>query len=333
MGYDIIGDIHGCARSLRHLLETLGYAVHDGVYRHPSRTVIFLGDFIDRGPHQREVIGLVRRMVEAGTAQSVMGNHEFNAIAYFTPDRERGDYLRPHSAKNTHQHEKFLDAYAHTPDEYAEVIGWFRTLPLWLDLGGLRIVHACWDARLIARIAASQNGSNLFGEDLMIQANRRGQWQFEALETLLKGKEIPLPEGASFRDKDGILRHNIRVRWWDQAATNFRKVFLGPESARTHIPEDEIAGDHLVDYAREAPPVFLGHYWMQGEPAPLASNIACLDYSVAEPHGRLTAYRWDGEQVLEKERFVWVERVEQEVRVTRDPCSRTGGRPVADPPG
>jgi hypothetical protein len=312
MSYDIIGDIHGCAQSLQHLLEALGYAVRDGVYRHPTRTVIFLGDFIDRGPHQREVIGIVRRMIAAGTAQSVMGNHEFNAIAYHAPDRESGDYLRPHSEKNIHQHEKFLDAYAHTPDEYADVIGWFRTLPLWLDLGGLRIVHACWDARLIAKLAASQNGSNLLGENLLLQANRRGQWQFEALETLLKGKEIRLPDGASFRDKDGIPRHHIRVRWWDPAATNFRDAFFGPESARTHIPEDAIAGDHLVDYAHAAPPVFLGHYWMQGEPAPLARNIACLDYSVAEPGGRLTAYRWDGEQVLEKERFVWVGRVEQE---------------------
>jgi len=312
MSYDIIGDIHGCAHSLQLLLEVLGYAVRDGVHRHPSRTVIFLGDFIDRGPHQREVIGLVRRMIEAGTARSVMGNHEFNAIGYYTPDPGSGDYLRPHSDKNTHQHEKFLDAYAHTPEEYADVIDWFRTLPLWLDLGELRIVHACWDARLIARLAASQNGSNLLGEDLLIRANHRGQWQFEALETLLKGKEIPLPDGASFRDKDGNPRHNIRVRWWDPAATNFRDAFFGPESARTHIPEDEIAGDHMVDYSHAGPPVFLGHYWMQGEPAPLASNIACLDYSVAESGGRLTAYRWDGEQVLEKERFVWVGRVEQE---------------------
>ena len=312
MSYDIIGDIHGCAHSLQHLLQALGYTVRDGVYRHPGRTVIFLGDFIDRGPHQREVIGIVRPMIAAGTAQSVMGNHEFNAIAYHTPDRESGDYLRPHSDKNTRQHEKFLAAYAHTPDEYADVIDWFRTLPLWLDLGGLRIVHACWDAGLIAKLAASQNGSNLLGEDLLLQSNRRGEWQFEALETLLKGKEIRLPDGASFRDKDGIPRHHIRVRWWGPAATSFRDAFFGPESARTHIPEDEIAGDHLMDYSHEAPPVFLGHYWMQGEPAPLARNIACLDYSVAEPGGRLTAYRWDGEQVLEKQRFVWVERVEQE---------------------
>jgi hypothetical protein len=24
---------------------------------------------------------------------------------------------------------------------------WFRTLPIWLDLDGLRVVHACWDER------------------------------------------------------------------------------------------------------------------------------------------------------------------------------------------
>ena len=95
-----------------------------------------------------------------------------------------------------------------------------------------------------------------------------------------------------------------------RGATNFKDTFFGPESARTHIPDDEIAGDHLVDYSHEAPPVFLGHYWMEGDPAPLARNIACLDYSVAKPGGRLTAYRWDGEQVLETERFVWVDRVE-----------------------
>jgi hypothetical protein len=312
MSYDIIGDIHGCAHSLRHLLERLGYTDRDGVYRHPSRTVVFLGDFIDRGPHQREVISLVRRMIEAGTAQSVMGNHEFNAIAYYTADKDGGDYLRPHSEKNMRQHRVFLDAYARTPKAYAGVIEWFRTLPLWLDLGELRIVHACWDARLIARIAAYQDGSPLLGEDLLVQACRRRHWQFEALEILLKGKEIRLPDGASYRDKEGTPRHNIRVRWWDQAATNFREAFFGPESARTHIPDDEIAGDHLVEYSHEAPPVFLGHYWMEGEPAPLARNIACLDYSVAKPGGRLTAYRWDGEQALERGRFVWVERVEQE---------------------
>lgn len=31
-----------------------------------------------------------------------------------------------------------------------------------------------------------------------------------------------------------------------------------------------------------------------GVPEPLAPNIACLDYSVAKPGGKLVAYRWSG---------------------------------------
>jgi hypothetical protein len=152
LSYDIIGDIHGHSRSLVALLEELGYTNKAGVYRHPSRKVVFLGDFIDRGDFQCEVLDIVRPMVESGAALSVMGNHEFNAIAYYTPDREAGGYLREHSKKNFDQHEAFLGAYEGSPEKYEDTINWFKTLPLWLDLGELRIIHACWDKHEIAKI-------------------------------------------------------------------------------------------------------------------------------------------------------------------------------------
>lgn len=315
MNYDIIGDIHGHSRSLTALLNKLDYNCTDGVYGHSARKIIFLGDFIDRGPYQREVIEIVRPMVESGSALALMGNHEFNAIAYFTRDPETGDYLRKHSSKNKSQHRAFLEAYADSPMDYEDVAQWFKTLPLWLDLKDLRVVHACWDGNLISRISELQGGSNLLSEDLLFQSSRPGQWQYEAIETILKGKEIPLKSGASFQDKDGNVRHNIRVRWWDQDAATYKKAFLGPEGARTHIPDDEIVGDHLVEYSHREPPVFLGHYWMEGDPAPLADNIACLDYSVAKPGGKLLAYSWDGESRLERNKFVWVERVEDDSHI------------------
>jgi len=171
-------------------------------------------------------------------------------------------------------------------------------------------VHACWDRQAIARVFEHQGGDALLSEDLLFSASRKGSWQYEAIETILKGKEIALSPGNSFSDKDGNVRHRIRVRWWDQGARTYRDAFLGPESAKTNIPDDEIAGDHLVEYSHDAPPVFLGHYWMEGAPAPLAPNIACLDYSVAKPGGTLAAYRWDGEKELKREKFVWVARVE-----------------------
>ena len=46
------GDIHGHAAPLKALLAKLGYGEQQGVWRHPQRKVIFLGDFIDRGPEQ-----------------------------------------------------------------------------------------------------------------------------------------------------------------------------------------------------------------------------------------------------------------------------------------
>ncbi|MFM7783332.1 MAG: metallophosphoesterase [Gammaproteobacteria bacterium] len=107
MAYDIIGDIHGHARSLELLLQELGYAPSEGIWSHPTRRAIFLGDFIDRGPQQRGVMRIVRPMVDAGAALAVMGNHEFNAIAYATP-RPGGGHLREHTAKNYQQHRAFL---------------------------------------------------------------------------------------------------------------------------------------------------------------------------------------------------------------------------------
>lgn len=171
-------------------------------------------------------------------------------------------------------------------------------------------MHACWDERLIGRLAESLAGDNRLTDALLVEASRRGSWQFEAIETLLKGKELPLPGGIVFHDKEGNERHHIRVRWWDRGVKTYREAYMGPECARTHIPDDEVRGDHLVEYAHDAPPVFLGHYWLEGAPAPLAPNIACLDYSVAKPGGRLVAYRWSGEQALVPDNFTWVERRE-----------------------
>ena len=57
-------------------------------------------------------------------------------------------------------------------------------------------------------------------------------------------------------------------------------------------------------YATDAPPVFIGHYWLDGEPKPLASNVVCVDYSAAKAGKKLVAYRWNGEQRLTKDHFV-----------------------------
>ena len=75
MGYDVIGDIHGQFDKLESLLTRLGYRKRGGVWRHPERIAIFVGDFIDRGSRGVETVQTVRAMVDAGSALAVMGNH------------------------------------------------------------------------------------------------------------------------------------------------------------------------------------------------------------------------------------------------------------------
>jgi hypothetical protein len=75
MKYDIIGDTHGCAKSLISLLVKMGYQKKNGVYQQQGHNMIFLGDFIYRGPYQSEVINIVRPMIDNGYALSVMDNH------------------------------------------------------------------------------------------------------------------------------------------------------------------------------------------------------------------------------------------------------------------
>jgi hypothetical protein len=141
--YDVIGDIHGHADALRRLLRALGYQESDGLFRHPGRRVIFVGDFVDRGPEQIAVLQIAKRMCDAGLALAVMGNHEFNALGWAEPDGN-GSFFRPHTEKNAHQHKEFLRQIEEGSAAHAQALEWFRSLPVWIDLPGLRVVHACW---------------------------------------------------------------------------------------------------------------------------------------------------------------------------------------------
>jgi hypothetical protein len=297
--HDLIGDIHGHADALERLLKELGYARENDVYRHPNRQAIFLGDFIDRGPRIRETLQIVRPMVESGAALSVMGNHELNALAFHTPDPDKpGEHLRPHNEKNSNQHAETMRQVP--AGELASYLAWFRTLPLWLDLDGLRVVHACWDETRMAKISGPITNEFLYSACLP-----DGRL-FEPVEAILKGKEACLPPGATFRDKDGHERTATRVKWYEPPEGHtYRTYAMASEPIESDLPLSEDVIQSAVPYPENDKPVFVGHYWLSGSrPALLRGNIACVDWSVAKG-GFLCAYRWDGEQELDAVKFVW----------------------------
>jgi len=155
MDYDIIGDVHGQEGKLTALLAKLGYRIKDGAYRHPEgRVALFLGDLVDRGPGQVEVINIVRNMIEAGSGRTIMGNHEWNAIGFGTPDPDSGDYLRPRTENKRREHREFLRQVGEDSPLHRELVEWFKTLPPVLDLGGIRLCHAWWNLDGIAVFGA-----------------------------------------------------------------------------------------------------------------------------------------------------------------------------------
>lgn len=209
-GYDIIGDVHGCADQLEALLAKLGYETTGGAaeYRHPDRQVVFVGDLIDRGPGQLRVLEVAKAMVDASSAQIVMGNHEFNALGYHHEHPAgSGKYLRDRNAKHTGQHAAYLDQL--TDDQQRHYLDWFATLPLWLDLGELRVVHACWHQESMAAVQKHCGSSAPFADaGHLAAAHDKAHELYDAIEILLKGPEISLVahRQPKYLDKDGHPR-------------------------------------------------------------------------------------------------------------------------------
>ena len=303
--YDLIGDIHGHADELVQLLTALGYQKVQGVYEHPERKVIFLGDFIDRGPKIRQVLDIVRPMVDGGKARAVMGNHEFNALLFHTEHVHRKEaYLRRRDNKNIRQHSQTI---LQLPDQdLADSIAWFKTLPMWLDLDGLCVVHACWDDKAMAVIQAARPESEAVTSNFLHAACDPKNPLFAAVEIVLKGKEAELPRGQSFADKEGHVRTATRTRWYMSPKNQTWRTYALTDKIDCDAEIDQSVIDAAAPYPLDAKPVFVGHYWMSGRrPEVLAQNVACVDYSVAKG-GFLCAYRWHGEQQLSNHNFFWV---------------------------
>lgn len=298
--YDIIGDIHGYADHLEKLLTKLGYENNSGHYKHPERKAIFVGDFIDRGPKIKKTLSIVKSMVDKDSALATMGNHEFNFLCYNT-EVSPGEFLRPHEGNKITQVKQTVKQFEKFEDELNDYLSWFRTLPLFLDLGDIRIVHACWDQEHIKHLNDDIEFTSEFLKKLY--ENKSGAL-YKAVDETLKGKEVTLPNGYFFFDKDGKKRFETRIKWWnDPSKSTYDEYFFeevkelkGKKVDPEHIKSENYYNENDI-------PVFCGHYWLEGKPELQTRNVACIDYSVAAENNILSAYRWSGEKELKNENF------------------------------
>lgn len=312
---DFIGDIHGHYDCLVNLLKKLGYVECEEGFKHPEgRQVVFLGDYIDRGPKCRDVYHLVRKMHESGNAVALLGNHEFNALAFWTRRRKPSTageiYYREHSFNKVMIHAETVSSFR--PDgtfngkrEFAEMLEFFRTLPLYLDTPQFRAMHATADLNALKMLKAAGIW-NLQDDDVLHAAlDEENEDVFPYVDVILKGPEMELPEGVSFRDSENVKRFKTRLCWWVNPWTaKLQDLSLQPGITLPDVPVPEELRIRPF-YSEEEVPVFFGHYWLEGEVKLYRNNVCCLDYSVASrfKHGKLVAYRFDGERKLSNEKF------------------------------
>lgn len=134
---DLIGDIHGEIDALLSIIKHLGY--DENGFHPEGRKMVFVGDLCDRGPDTPAVLKLVKKLIENGNAQMVLGNHELNLLQE-KPKDGAGWFFSERELKD-HHYEPFVRI---NDEERKELIDFISGLPIALENEELRVVHAAW---------------------------------------------------------------------------------------------------------------------------------------------------------------------------------------------
>lgn len=124
-----IGDIHGCYHTLIDLMQKIGLDVK-------TDTLVFVGDYIDRGPYSCEVVQYLRnlqRTMGEDACICLRGNHEQMAIE---ANGELNDLRIMNGGEATQW------SYHDNSRELVDDLLWFKWLPLVYDTQEVLFCHA-----------------------------------------------------------------------------------------------------------------------------------------------------------------------------------------------
>ena len=297
---DIVGDIHGEYEALLALLGHLGYGTR-GEHA-DQRTLVFVGDFCDRGPDSPAVLALVQRLVSAGRAVAVLGNHEINLLREDAKDGS-GWFFDARASKD---HAKYAPFQRPGAPERAQIVAFLSALPIGLERSDLRVVHAAWQANEIEVARTLPLGSvrerydaweaestRLATENLQEQrmAAELESWEhglenphheppfLHALADFEVGKQMLNPlkvltsgvesKGSAPFYAGGKWRFVSRVPWWE-SYDDATPVVIGHYWRRVHATDRAAIGKGNPDMFESTHP-FAWH-GKQG-------NVFCVDFS------------------------------------------------------
>lgn len=184
----VIGDIHGCVDKLGAMLE----AIDEDMTRNGAGTLVFVGDYIDRGTDSADVLAFVSQMTTSYQDQfiALMGNHERMLLDFLAEPTGSAQRWLEHGGLTTLASfgvsfapgggDAFDAALRETARALTDAIGtdlmrWMSELPLSWASGDLWVVHAAADPA----IAMEDQKANtlLWGTDSFLKSERRdGHW-------------------------------------------------------------------------------------------------------------------------------------------------------------
>lgn len=127
----VIGDIHGCAATLRRLVD-------DTLRPVPADRIYLLGDLIDRGPDSKGVLDFIFELRERGlSVASIRGNHEEMFLQASADHTYQGLWAANGGLTTLASFQ--ADGPGDIPGRYRDFLG---SLPLYILLDDFVIVHA-----------------------------------------------------------------------------------------------------------------------------------------------------------------------------------------------
>ena len=194
-----VGDIQGCAPSLKVLLKKL-----------PKKAkMIFLGDLVNRGPDSLGALRQLKSLQESGRAECILGNHDLHLLAI-----DAG--LRKSKSLDT------VESILLAPDR-KELIHWIRHRPMALSNGKVLTVHAGvlpqWDLQQTIECAQEVEKSlrsksykdflaNMYGNTPNKWSNSlKGYERLRVITNALTRMRFCTPTGRmEFESKEGLER-------------------------------------------------------------------------------------------------------------------------------
>jgi protein phosphatase len=134
-----MSDIHGYYDQAVELLQKIGILDNDArLIEQDDVKVVFVGDYIDRGPKPLETLLLVESLVSHGIAKAVLGNHD----SWYLRKLKGADVMMNEERSETLGRIKSSPLYWVFPDIERDLLEFLDSLPLHLTIDGINFAHA-----------------------------------------------------------------------------------------------------------------------------------------------------------------------------------------------